>query len=136
MEVEKPWTEQSPYVLPSMDDIIGWGAWSWSPDGRNLAGNIVRAGGPDGIIVYSLESEHYERLTDFGRSPVWLSDSRRLLFQHQGKLYLTDSRSKKVRELLSVSPNEFGFGVTISRDDRQVYFSLITTEADIWLMTL
>ena len=47
-----------------------------------------------------------------------------------------DSRSKKVRELLSVAPNEFGVGVTISRDDRQVYFSLVTTEADIWLMNL
>ncbi len=68
--------------------------------------------------------------------PVWLSDSRRLLFQNQGKLYLIDSQSKKVRELLSVAPNEFGVGVTISRDDRQVYFSLVTTEADIWLMNL
>ena len=60
----------------------------------------------------------------------------RLLFQHQGKLYLIDSRSKKVRELLSVAPNEFGNGVTRSRDDRQIYFSLVTTEADIWLMNL
>jgi hypothetical protein len=66
--------------------------------------------------------------------PVWLSDSRRLLFHHQGKLYLIDSQSKKVRELLSVAPNEFGFGVTLSRNDRQIYFSLVTTEADIWLM--
>lgn len=47
-----------------------------------------------------------------------------------------DSRSKKVRELLSVAPNEFGFGVTLSRDDRQIYFSLVTTDADIWLMNL
>jgi hypothetical protein len=75
-------------------------------------------------------------LTDFGRNPVWLSDSRRLLFQNQGKLYLIDSQSKKVRELLSVAPNEFGMGVTISRDHRQLYFSLVTTEADIWLMNL
>lgn len=55
---------------------------------------------------------------------------------HQGKLYLIDSQSKKVRELFSVTPNEFGHGVTISRDDRLIYFSLVTTEADIWLMNL
>ena len=136
IEVEKPWAEQSPQALPSMSDLIGWGAWSWSPDGRKLAGNILRAGVSDGILVYTLESQHYEKLTDFGIHPVWLSDSRRLLFQKQGKLYLIDSQSKKVRELLSVAPNEFGIGVTISRDDRLIYFSLATTEADIWLMSL
>lgn len=136
IEVDKPWAEQSPQVLPTMSDSIRWGAWSWSPDGRKLAGNILRTGASDGILVYSLEAQHYEGLTDFGRSPIWLSDSRRLLFQHQGKLYLIDSQSKKVREVLSVAPNEFGLGATISRDDRQIYFSLVTTEADIWLMNL
>jgi len=136
IEVGKPWAEQSPQVLPTMSDSIPWGPWSWSPDGRKLAGNILRTGASDGILVYSLEAQHYERLSDFGRSPIWLSDSRRLLFQHQGKLYLIDSQSKKVREVLSVAPNEFGLGATISRDDRQIYFSLVTTEADIWLMNL
>ncbi len=117
-------------------DLFGWNPWSWSPDGRKLAGTKLRGGPPGGILDYSLETQHYEKLTDFGGNPVWLSDSRRLLFQHQGKLSLIDSRSKKVRELLSVAPNVFGNGVTISRDDRQIYFSLVTTEADIWLMTL
>jgi Tol biopolymer transport system component len=136
IEVEKPWTEQSPQVLPSTSDSASWGVWSWSPDGRKLAGNKLPAGAPISILVYSLETQHYEQLTDFGQNPVWLSDSRRLLFRHQGKLYLVDSQSKKVREVLSVVPNEFGNGFTISRDDRQLYFSLVTTEADIWLMTL
>jgi Tol biopolymer transport system component len=136
IEVEKPWTEQSPQVLPAMSDSTNWGAWSWSPDGRKLAGNKLPAAAPISTLVYSLETQRYEQLTDFGRNPVWLSDSRRLLFLHQGKLYLIDSQSKKVRELLSVAPNEFGLGATISRDDRQIFFSLITTEADIWLMTL
>jgi Tol biopolymer transport system component len=134
IEVEKPWAEQSPQLLPPMSDLTNWGTWSWSPDGRKLAGNKLPAEAPVSTLVYSLETQQYEKLTDFGRAPVWLSDSRRLLFLHQGKLYLIDSQSKKVRELLSVAPNEFGFGVTISRDDRQIYFSLVTTEADIWLM--
>ena len=73
---------------------------------------------------------------DFARIPVWLSDSRRLLLQHQGKLYLIDSQSKKIQEVLSIARHEFGNGVTLPRDDRLIYFSLITTEADIWLMTL
>jgi Tol biopolymer transport system component len=136
IEVDKPWAEQSPQVLPSWTDSTNWGVWSWSPDGRKLAGNKLPAAAPVSTLVYSLETQHYEKLTDFGRNPVWLSDSRRLLFLHQGKLYVIDSQSKKIRELLSVAPNEFGAGVTISRDDRQIYFTLVTTEADIWLMDL
>ena len=132
IEVGKPWQEQSPQRLPATSVSNHWGAWSWSPDGRKLAGNPT----PQGILVYSLESQQYEKLTDFGASPVWLNDSRRLLFRNQGKLYLIDSQSKKIHEVLSVAPHEFGIGVTLPRDDRLIYFSLITTEADIWLMTL
>ncbi|MCA1636448.1 MAG: hypothetical protein LC802_22855 [Acidobacteria bacterium] len=122
-----------------MSDSNLWAPRSWSPDGRKLAGwrGIGRGapGRPAGILVYSFESQQYEKLTDFGGGPVWLSDSRRLLFDSQGKLYLIDSQSKKVREILSVAPSRFQF-VTLSRDDRQIYFSLVTTEADIWLMNL
>jgi len=136
MRIGKSWREQSPEVLPSMSDLSDWYPWSWSHDGRQLAGFRVGAGVSDGISVYSLESQQKEKLTDSGMRPVWLSDSRRMLFQDRGRLYLLDSRSKKIREVLSVAPNEFGTGVTLSRDDRLIYFSLVITEADIWLMTL
>jgi hypothetical protein len=57
-----------------------------------------------------------------------------LLFNHQGKLYLVDSRTKKAHEVLSVPPyeiNPWHFG--ISRDDRLIVFSKAIIEADIWL---
>src|SRR5207237_1053170 len=133
IEVGKPWQEQSPQKLPPMSDSNDWGPLSWSPDGRRLAGGR-RPGA--GIVVYSLESQQYEKLTDVGRSPVWLSDSPRLLFLSQSKLYVIDSESKKIHEVLSVAPHDFGNGVALSRDNRLIYFSLVTTEADIWLMTL
>jgi hypothetical protein len=38
--------------------------------------------------------------------------------------------------VLSVASNEFGNGVTLPKDHRLIYFSLLTTEADIWMMTL
>lgn len=137
METRKSWREQSPEALPSMSDLIDWYPWSWSRDGRKLAGFKADATGPDSVSVYSLESKQFEKLTNFGLRPVWLSDSRRMLFQDlRARLYLLDSQSKKVREVLSVAPHELGNGVTVSRDDRLIYFSLITTEADIWLMTL
>jgi hypothetical protein len=107
------------------------------PMGENLPGMLVRSGGSlSGIVVYSLDSHQYEKLTDFGLQPVWLNDSRRLLFQQQSKLYMIDSQSKKIHEVLSVAPHEFGVGVALPRDDRLIYFSLLTTDADVWLMTL
>jgi Tol biopolymer transport system component/predicted Ser/Thr protein kinase len=134
IEVGKPWQEQSPRRLPSMSDSNDWAPCSWSPDGRRLAGG--RTPGGAGIVVYSLESQQYEKLTDFGNNPVWLSDSRRLLFLNQGKVYLVDSQSKQIREVLSAAPHDIGFAIALSRDDRLIYFTLVTTEADIWLMTL
>ena len=134
IEVGKPWQEQSPRRLPPTSDSNDWVPWSWSPDGRRLAGGRTPIGA--GIVVFSLESQQYEKLTDFGFATVWLSDSRRLLFGYQGKLYLVDSQSKKIHEVLSVAPYVFSSGGALSRDDRLIYFSLVTTEADIWLMTL
>ncbi len=135
IEVEKLWTEQSPQVLPQSSDAIGCVPRSWSPDGQKLAGAKLRAGSPDGILLYSFQFQQYEKLTEFGSNPVWLSDSQSLLFQRESKIYLVDSQSKRVHELLSVAPNSLS-GVTLSRDDRLIYFSLVRTEANIWLMTL
>jgi Tol biopolymer transport system component len=140
IDVGKSWQDQTPQTLPPMSDPGDtlW-AWSWSPDGRKLAGNLSHAVGPlSGIAIYSLDSKEYEKLADFGSFPVWLSDSRRLLFQDKDrrKLCLIDTQSKKIHEVLSVAPHEFGNGVTLPRDDRVIYFSLLTSEADIWLMTL
>jgi Tol biopolymer transport system component/DNA-binding winged helix-turn-helix (wHTH) protein len=135
IEVGKSWHQQSPEVLPAMSDFSEWFPWSWSPDGRKLAGWGVPGGRSGGISVYSLESGQYENLTDFGWGATWLSDSRRILFQARGKLYLVDSQSKKVREVLSVAPHGIGM-VTVSRDDSLIYFSVGTNEADIWMMTL
>ena len=149
IEVGKSWQEQSPQALPPLRVAVSdsggvFTAWSWSPDGKKLAGMEQRAGVPSqtgsfksfGIVVYSLDSHQYEKLTNFGRQPVWLSDNRRLLFQDDSKLYLVDSQSKKFHEVMSVAPSEFGIGATLPQDNRLIYFSLVTTEADIWMMTM
>lgn len=137
MEVAKPWKEQSPKPVVAPPGLgAQFEVWSWSPDGRTLAGTLRKTFGvPTGLGIYSLESERVERLTDFGARPVWLGDSRRLLFPDQGKIYLIDSQSRKIREILSLVPH----GVdtpALSRDDRLMYFSVVMREADIWLATL
>ena len=136
MEVAKPWKEQSPKELPHSSVPGQWfEVWSWSPDGRKLAGHESSAGRSEGVTVHDLDSQRSEKLTGFGVLPVWLKDSRRLIFSEQGKLYLLDTQSKKTREILAVPPHSAS-AVAISRDNRLIYFIIQATEADIWLASL
>lgn len=103
--------------------------WDWSPDGELLAGF------GSGIFTYQFRTGHSRRLTDYGDRPVWLSDSRRLLFFWRERLYLLDTVTEQVREVLSVEPFRFQ-SLGVSSDSRRVYFSLASVEADIWMASL
>lgn len=137
VDVEKTWDQQSPETLPMIDsdNRLRFTPWSWSSDGRKLAGWQYAPKDPhSGIVLYSLDSKQFEKLTDFGNRPVWLRDDRRLLFFYRDKLYLLDSRSGKVKQLLSTAPDTIE-GLTISRDNGSLCFSIEIVEADIWLAT-
>ena len=136
IEVATPWKEQSPRPVVVPPELGALNVRSWSPDGRKLVGDLRTGHGTSfGLGIYFLESEKLERLANFGEYPVWLGDSRRLLFKDQSKLYLIDSQSGKPREILSVAP--YGIDMlALSRDNRLLYFSSAVTEADIWLATL
>jgi hypothetical protein len=47
-------------------------------------------------------------------------------------LYMVDSQSRAIHEVLSASPNTFE-SLSVSRDDRLVVYTIRVTEADIWL---
>jgi Tol biopolymer transport system component len=139
IEANKPWNDQRPEPLPSFGrQGVSFGVRSWSRDGTKLAGDLRRPQGVAfGLVVYSFADHKYEQLTDFGGRPQWLSDSRRLVFHDESKIYLFDTRSRKVREIYSSASRniEQNNHLGISPDDRWIYFSLATNEADIWLMT-
>jgi len=132
--VGKPWKEQTPRVLPRPaweGDTLG--VSSWSPDGKLLAGAIITAAGrEDGVAIYSIDSQQYQRLVELpGGWCRWLNDSRRLLFLSGGKLYILDSVSKEYEEVL-----DLGGWFSLSRDNRTIYFERYLQEADIWMLTL
>jgi Tol biopolymer transport system component/serine/threonine protein kinase len=132
-ELDKQSDGQTP--LPSRTDDVGhFELWSWSPDGQKLAG-VWQGGKSSGVFTYSLATRRYERITDFGADPVWLSDNYRLLFIYRYKLYLVDTRAKQPRELLSPAPLRVSLA-TPSRDDRQIYLSVISPESDIQMLSL
>jgi Tol biopolymer transport system component len=131
----RPWKQQTPELLPPLDPPSAhFLVNSWSPDGEHLAGRVDSA--TQGIMMYSLRSHKYEQLTDFGQWPVWLPDSRRVLFVAGGKeFFIVDTQSKQVRKIFSVTRDVIG-PPQLTRDGRKAYFSRRVTESDIWLLTL
>lgn len=125
----------APLPLPG-EQMRGFLPWSWSADGKLLAGWQVRPELPDvNLVIYSFETARYERLADRGRNPIWLNDSKRLIFSDLHILYLLDVASGLRKEIHNVDPNIFGTWA-LSRDNRRLYYSLISSEADIHLVSL
>jgi Tol biopolymer transport system component/serine/threonine protein kinase len=136
-DTRKPWNEQKPQPLPAIPDRTQtFEIWSWSPDGRQLAGqkhltDLSHAG----IAVHEIGSNTIRWLTDAGEWPVWMRDSRRLLFSHRGSLVLIDSATGRRKEILALPQNSLG-SVGLSEDNRGIYITLQAAEADVWMMTL
>jgi len=110
----------------------------WSPDAKWLVGIAWRRDKVTDFrgVVYSPEKREYATLPEplVGLWATWMSDSRRLLEIQDNKLYLFDRATWRVREIYS-----FGFDVsaiTITKDDRTIYFLRTSDEADIWLAEL
>ena len=107
----------------------------WSPDGRRLAGHIA-PGRDAGVVIYSLEARTYDRLTDFGQWPVWLPDSRNLLFVTGGnEFWIVDSETRMRRRIYASRTDVLGPPRAIG-DGRRIVYTRRVTEADVWLMTL
>jgi len=135
-DVKGPWKE---HPLEPTGAPGGWFApMDWSRDGRKLAGHLRRSadGLSTGIGTYSVESRDFQRLTESGTFPIWLNDGRRLLFNSAGAIRLIDTGSGAAHDVLSVAPSEVYLGFAISRDNRQIYFSLLSSDADLWLINL
>jgi serine/threonine protein kinase/dipeptidyl aminopeptidase/acylaminoacyl peptidase len=137
MKTTQSWAEQTPQLLPKSDPLISnYIPSSWSTDGLKLAGwQQWTEKGKAGVYVYSFASKSYERWTDFGSFPLWLSDNRRLLFFKGDQIYLIDEVSKKPKLIYAINSIAWSdlAGITVTRDNRQIYYSQVTTEADIWV---
>jgi eukaryotic-like serine/threonine-protein kinase len=135
IDAERPGTEQTPQGLAGQPPP-GFIPWDWSPDGTLLVGwqplNERRA-----IVVYEFARQRYERFgTGLGSYPIWLSDNRRVLFREGGSLFLLDRLNGKWREILALKPPSLIGSYALSRDNRRLYYTSGSNEADIWLLTL
>ena len=136
---DKTWNEQRFIYLAALPDAsLSFEGWSWSPDGKKLAGiRHLPNGVHSGVGIYDLESKKYDWLTDFGDWPIWLNDNRRLLFVSQGRLFLFDTNSRKYQEIMVVTDQDVDIGSPgISHDNRTIYFTYVAAEADVWVMEI
>ncbi len=87
-------------------------------------------------MMYTFKTQTYERLTNFGEWPVWLPDSRRVLFGDGGKnFWLLDTATKQTKVIYSGGRDVLG-PPRLTPDGRTAYYSRPITESDIHLMTL
>ncbi|MBS1796313.1 MAG: PD40 domain-containing protein [Acidobacteria bacterium] len=125
--------EQTSVTLPVFDpaDRQRFVVWDWSPDGTRLAGSF--SGSPMKAGIYSLAGNRFEPLDAMDSYPMWLPDNRRIVYGHNDRIFITDTETKRTREL-DFRPAGDLRDIGISRDGRLLYYTLQSGESDIWLL--
>ncbi len=141
----KHWKEQTPIPLQPPEGERQFVAYSWAPDGRQIAGRLSVAGGTTGApIIYDVESKKYYGPLESGSFPAWLPDSSGVVFAQghistfftgyrHGGLLLADRELRQAREILSDARIRYP---KVAPDGQSIYFDRWTVEADIWMLTL
>ena len=133
IDLTKKWNEQTPEPLAEAENVTGFVAWDWSPDGKKLAGTI-HEGGRYYLGFYSFETRSYEKVVeDLRIVSSWLPDSRHLVYGDDNKIFLVDTVMKNVRVLVS-SENLQLRAPFVSRDGKLLYYTAYTAESDIYLL--
>jgi eukaryotic-like serine/threonine-protein kinase len=135
-------------ALPPLEKTNLFRAYSWSPDGKWLAGDGRR---PDasfmkGVFLYSFDLGKFEKLVDAeplrgGCNAIWLADNRTLLYTNKvsndrNEIFLIDRISKKSTKVYSPPASTIIDGLAISKDNRMIFYMHPNPEGDIWLMTM
>lgn len=131
---EKQAKDQTPQYLPDEGNPKRWFmAYSWSSDGKKIIGYGRDTEKTESyLMIFDFTTNKYETVSEFGTRALWLSDNKRAIFFHNDKIYLLDTQTKRRKELLSVAPNRIQ-SISISKDNRTIYYAVQKSESDIWL---
>lgn len=127
---------QAPARLPR-EDVAQFTQWSWSADGERLLGGLRMRDPPvKGLGMYSFATRSYRMLSEQGREPaLFLRDDERVLFNADSSVHLLDTRTGSSHLLYTAAPDLIT-RFTVSADDRTLYYSRLSVEADLWLAEL
>ena len=124
-----------PGPLPGKD--LKFVPYSWSPDSRKLAGWLVQPDGSyNGIVVFEVERKTYRRVTETGWIAAFMRDGRRVAYLDGNVLKIVDTETGRTLEILKGDSRRTIDAFGLSRDDRTLYVSWASTQADLWLMDL
>ncbi|PYQ62507.1 MAG: hypothetical protein DMF53_12825, partial [Acidobacteria bacterium] len=132
IDMARPLAQRAPEPLPAAP-VKGeaFFASSWSPDGKWLAGSVS----DQGVLLFSLASRRYERITWHGSQPVWFHDGQRILYV-DGGVWIYDLRTKQARPLLESPKSSWFLVADLAADDRTLYTVRALNEGDIWMLTI
>jgi len=120
--------------LPLFDETHGFSAAAWSPDGTRLVGTLRTATMYDeGVVIYFLETQKYERVRSTGFPVAWLPDGRRVLYRDKNSLMTVDVATKQTQPVL----DNLGTGVgnlVLARDGLSLLAVRTDNQADIWML--
>jgi Tol biopolymer transport system component len=127
-------------AVPHMAGSTFW-PFSWSPDGKRIAGPLRGEDGvARGIALFSLETRSYEvkRIESNMQwiTPLWMSDSRRLLVRDPRGISVMEPGTWRTKRLFDVGGYMIGRSVSLSRDNRFITYTETANEGDIWLVNL
>src|SRR5262245_25555860 len=126
---------EDPPLLPRPDDARIFIAYSWSPDGKWIAGNALRSaefggsGGSGTIAAYSIEQQRYDLLAAGGTPSAWLSDNRTVIYSGAGTIRAIDRIAKQSRTIAVPGRFETLAGPAISPDGRTLYYVVTQVQA-------
>jgi Tol biopolymer transport system component len=90
------------------------------------------------VLLYSFATGRWASIDPSGRAPLFLSDSRRLLFQKDNGVVLLDIATRRSKSILPAGtlPDGWAMKFSISKDDRQIAYIETQREGDVWMMIL
>lgn len=136
VDVDRSWEEQhGPRRLFDLDPETRFTVWDWSADGSKLVGWVTNP--KRAIAVYTFETKKLEPIIDGTESvPSWLPDSKRIVYDQEGKVFLFNFETKKSKEILPSFNKDLVRAPFMSRDGTLLYYTVPSTESNIWLLDL
>ncbi len=109
--------------------LDGFEPWSWSGDGRSLAGTA------GGIVVVELATGHATQVTRYGERPSWLAGSDGLLFTSEDRI-LHWNGSGEPLPIWSTGPSRLSAGLSLTPGGREAWVATSASSEHIWLLDL
>jgi Tol biopolymer transport system component len=122
---------------PPPGEGLGFLPWMWSQDSKAVAGFCLRTDGSwNGILVYDVVTKTYHRATETGTYPAFLRDGRRIAYLDGPVVKIVDTTTGRISEILKGDSRRAIEVFALAPDDRSLYVSWASTQADLWLMDL